>query len=179
MAEDYQGREHQPEIPEAFVWTDDVEAWLFENASIVSETTIGTFYDTVANELASAVEAGESIPKIRERIREIFIGMEKWKAEQIARTEVLKASNKGWLEGARQSGVVEGKQWLAYVDRRTCSQCAEMDGVTMPLEENYFDKGEKHRWTDGTESVFDYEEIVTPPLHCDCRCTLLAIVKEL
>jgi len=162
-----------PGIPDEFSWTDTVEAWLIENAKNLGGTTINTLYNSLANELAVAVEAGESIPKIRDRVRELFGSMEKWKAEQLARTEILKASNKGWLEGARQSGVVEGKQWLAYVDRRCCPECASMDGVTMALDSGFKMKG--------GEELFDYtgDALQHPPLHPDCRCTLIAIVKEL
>ncbi len=166
------GIKQPPDIPDKFAWTDDVEAWLIENGEALAGTAIGTMYDDIAKELAEAIEAGESIPKIRDRIRDKFDDMAKWKAEQLARTEVLKASNKGWLEGARQSGVVEGKQWLAYVDQRCCPECASMDGVTMALDKGFSMKGEE---------LFDYtgDALQHPPLHPDCRCTLIAIIREL
>jgi len=161
------------DIPEVFEWTDETIEWLIANGESLAETTVSTAYSHLWNQLKQGVDAGESIPKIRDRIRGLFLTMEKWKAEQIARTEILKASNKGWLVGAKQSGVVEGKQWLAYVDRRCCPECASMDGVTMALDSGFKMKG--------GEELFDYtgDALQHPPLHPDCRCTLVAIVKQL
>jgi len=161
-----------PDIPEGFEWTDEIEAWLLTNAKSLSKTAVSTLYKEVSEQLAVAIEEGLSIPKIKERLNELY-GLSKAKAEQVARTEILKASNKGWIEGARQSGVVEGKQWLAYVDQRCCPECASMDGVTMALDTGFSTKG--------GEELFDYtgDALQHPPLHPDCRCTLVAIVKQL
>jgi len=167
------GIKQPPDIPDSFQWADEAEAWLIANGESLAETTVSTCHSKLWNQLDEGLKKGESIPKIRDRVRGLFTFMEKAKAEQIARTEILKASNKGWLEGARQSGVVEGKQWLAYVDQRCCPECTSMDGVTMALDSGFKAKG--------GEELFDYtgDALQHPPLHVSCRCTLVAIVKEL
>lgn len=161
--------------------------WIAENAKNAGWSITQTQYDRLKVVLMDALVDGLSIPKIRDRI-EAAMEVTKASAERIARTEVLKASNRGVWLGMQQSGVVEGKQWLATMDKRTCPRCAEMDGATMPLEKPFFKLGETHTFhgtgetpapTDaGLTDVFDYEEIQHPTLHSQCRCTLLAILKE-
>lgn len=155
-----------------------VLTWIATNAKRAGWAITNTVYERLRKQLLEAVADGESIPKIRERVKEVFGDISKHRSELIARTETLKASNRGLVEGMKQSGVVEGKQWLATMDARTCPECEEMDGATMPLDEPFFKEGEEHTFDTGKTMVFDYEEIVHPPLHPDCRCTLLAIVKE-
>jgi len=153
-------------------------------------------------ELAAGMAFGMSIPELTDRIERFWDEISAARAELIARTEVLKASNFGFWQGMVQSGVVEGKQWLATADRQTCPHCAYMDGRTMPLDKPFFKLGdtltppmidpEWGNWVDADgnmvdsigeaaqapEMKFDYEEVTHPPLHPDCRCTLLAILKE-
>ncbi len=161
--------------------------WIAENAKNAGWSITQTQYDRLKIILMDALADGLSIPKIRARI-EVAMEVTKSMATRIARTEVLKASNRGVWLGMQQSGVVEGKQWLATMDKRTCPRCAEMDGATMPLDTPFFKLGETHTFhgtdetpapTDaGLTDVFDYEEIQHPTLHALCRCTLLAILKE-
>jgi len=150
--------------------------WIANNSKNAAWSITDTQHEKLKTSLMEGIADGESIPKIRARVAEIF-NASRARATLIARTETLKASNRGGLIGMMQSGVVEGKQWLATMDNRTCPQCESMDGATMPLEKAYFSQGETAEIA-GTEQSFDYEEIQHPPLHPDCRCTLLAIVRE-
>lgn len=83
----------------------------------------------------------------------------KYRTETIARTEILRASNEGRKE-AWQQGVEEGfidpswvKRWSTEQDARTCDECGPLDGETAPVLGDF-------PWGD-------------PPLHPNCRCTLL------
>ena len=161
--------------------------WIAENAKNAGFSITNTQYERLRTILMESLADGLSIPKIRDRIQAALKVAES-RAELIARTEVLKASNRGVLIGMQQSGVVEGKEWSSAGDKRVCPRCAEMDGATMPLDKPFFKLGEAHTFhgtdetpapTDaGLTDVFDYEEIQHPPLHALCRCTLLAILKE-
>lgn len=84
------------------------------------------------------------------------------RAETIARTEVLKASNEGqrmaWMQ-AKDAGVLTGRElreWITTYDDRTCEICAPMDGQLVGLTEP-FTTGDGNR-VDG------------PPAHPRCRC---------
>lgn len=89
------------------------------------------------------------------------------RAMLIARTETQKASNAGALISYRQSGVVDGKQWLT----------AEDDLVSPECQEN----GEAGENGDGVLTDWDAEYPsgdVAPPSHPNCRCTLIPWFKE-
>jgi len=82
------------------------------------------------------------------------------RAETIARTETMMASNEGQREAWRQV-VEEGlldetefeREWIVTPDDRLCDRCLAMDGKRAPINETY---------EGGTEG---------PPLHPRCRCT--------
>lgn len=82
------------------------------------------------------------------------------RAETIARTEVIRATNAGqqavW-EDARNQGLLTGdaqRVWIVTPDDRLCPRCAPLDGVTVGLQED-FPGG-----------------VGYPPLHPNCRCAI-------
>ena len=134
-----------------------------------------TQYNKLRAVLLKGQTEGWNIKKIRRLIAE-KLDMAYRRAELIARTEVLKSANEGSYRAFVQSGVVEGVQWDAAIDKRTCPMCAQMDTATMPLGKPFFEQGEIVTFT-GTEEVtapkgemvyaFDYETVTHPPLHPD------------
>lgn len=155
-----------------------VLAWIATNAKNAGWSISDTIYEDLREKLMEAVAEGMSIPKIRDMVSEVFGNISRNRAELIARTEVLKASNRGIMEGMIQSRVVESKEWMTTEDDRTCEECMLMDGKEMGLEEPFFEQGEEHQFESGKTMSFDYEDIDHPPLHPDCRCTIIAILKE-
>jgi len=141
----------------------------------LNETTLNGLTAT----LQDGVRLGEGIPKLRDRIRNIFRTATKSRAAMIARNEVLKASNHGAEEAFIQSGVVEGKEYIASVDARTCEFCLEFDGRTAPLGTNFFNEGDSYTSAMGNTIHFDYEDIPTPPVHVACRCSIIPILREI
>ncbi len=85
------------------------------------------------------------------------------RAELIARTEVMRASNEGQLEAwdqATDAGLLTGneqKEWIVTPDDRLCPICEPMDGVTVPLDDDFDVDGDK---------------VDAPPAHPNCRCTV-------
>ena len=159
--------------------------WLAANSKNAGWSIADTQYEALRTVLMEGAADGLSIPKLGKLV-EGAMDVARKRAELIARTEMLKASNRGGWLAMKQSGVVEGKQWQATFDKRTCPMCAEMDGATMPLDEPFFKQGDERTFEGTTDTPapengitfkFDYEEVTHPPLHPDCRCTLLAIVK--
>ena len=136
---------------------------------------VGTSEKIIRREIANGLELGESIDKIRKRVQarlgETFI---KNRAENIARSETIYASNAGAEQGYIQSGVCEGKKWLTAIDERTCDLCLDMDGRTAILGSSFDIESlkEDYGWT------FDYTdgEMPHPPLHSRCRCTIIPVL---
>ena len=139
-----------------------------------SATTAKEIRDTIAGGL----DANETTVDIRKRLVGEFEYMKRTRATVISRTETIWAWNEGAEVAYITSGVVEGKEWLISADDRNCQWCPEMDGKTMGLGENYFSMGSEFEGNRGGKLLFDYEEIRHPPLHPQCRCTLIPIVKE-
>lgn len=124
--------------------------------------------------LAEGFEAGEDIGKLKKRVKTVFADATTNRAEMIARTEALRASNAATVEAYRQSGVVESKEWLTERDGRACPFCLDQDGKTVKLSTNFFKEGE-------TIEVNGEKYTVTlavgePPLHPRCRCTTIPVL---
>lgn len=91
-----------------------------------------------------------------------------YRADMIARTETLRASNLGqqalW-DVAEDSGLIDAtaqREWVATPDERECPQCGALDGKLFPLD------GVIH-----TE-FGDYTE---PPIHPHCRCVMVLNIQ--
>lgn len=80
------------------------------------------------------------------------------RASTIARTEVMRALNEGQLDSVEElqaEGLLTEaaqKEWIVTPDDALCPDCEEMDGVTIPVDEDFALEG--------------------PPAHPNCRCTI-------
>lgn len=150
--------------------------------ALISQTTrfpagvVGTSEEIIRATINEGLELGENIVKLRKRVEErLGSTYIKNRAEMIARSETIYASNAGAELGYMQSGVVEGKKWLTAIDERTCDLCLDMDGRTALLQTSFdidslkADYGWKFDYTEG--------EMPHPPLHPRCRCTIIPIVE--
>lgn len=76
------------------------------------------------------------------------------RAEVIVRTETTRVFNLSTIERWKPHTEIVGFQWSAYMDKRTCPECAALDG---------------QYWPKGQEQV--------PPLHPSCRCCLVPVTR--
>lgn len=130
-----------------------------------------TTNDGIRDAIATGVGEGEGIGKIAKRINDLFDGYETSRAKMIARTETSRSTNFATDEGYKQSGVVTGKQWLTAMDERTDEECADMDGKIVEIDDEFLQEGD----TIGGLTL-DYGDIEYPPLHNNCRCTIIPII---
>ncbi len=119
--------------------------------------------------LGEGMDAGESIPDLMERVRSVFAEATTSRAETIARTEVIGASNGGALLAAKQSGVVEAKEWLAALDERTRETHVAAHGQRVGLDED-FEVGAGSGPAPG--------QIGLPEEDINCRCTVTWVLSE-
>lgn len=154
----------------------DIRATIEANVRKFASSMIQTDRDKMIDIIAQGIANGESVDKIRRNIVSTFAEYSKVQAERVTRTEVIRTSNLGTMDAWKQSGVVEGKQWLTAMDDRVDPLCAYMNGkIIMGLSKNYFDKGETLEIGDH-KADFSYGSVKTPPLHPNCRCTLLPVL---
>lgn len=142
-------------------------------ASTVNELTLEKLNTT----LTEGVQAGEALGKLEARVNGVFDNLEGYRSEMIARTETLKSSNLATQWGYQQTGFVTGKQWVVNPD--ACPQCEEFEGRSVPLEDAFLEKGESYTYTDEDgktqEAKNEYDTVETPPLHPNCRCTIVPV----
>lgn len=129
--------------------------------------------------IQKGIDEGEGVSKISTRIQNLFKDFTKARSDAIARSEVLRAGNHSILETFKKSGVVKGKKWVTAMDERVCPWCNSMEGKTLPLSTNFFDKGDALTVKDqkGKEVTLelDYEPIEAGNLHTSCRCIIEAV----
>lgn len=73
----------------------------------------------------------------------------------IARTETTRLANLGTLNMFASQGIEE-YQWVTTWGDRTCPDCEALDGQMFTLAE---------------------KNIIAPPLHVNCRCTMLPVIR--
>lgn len=122
-----------------------------------------TTFEAIAATLAEGDSLGETIDDLATRILAVFSEARGYRAERIARTEIISAANLGSREAAIQSEVVETHTWLATPDQRTREAHADADGQTVGLDEPYV--------VDGAELLFPGDPDGPPELTINCRCT--------
>lgn len=116
------------------------------------------------SDIENALSEGWSNDKLASEIEDSY-GFSEDRAMTIARTETNRASNEGAMASYKESGVVDGKQWVTSNDDKVSEDCVEngtcgdhKDGVIMDLEEDY---------PSGVEM---------PPNHPNCRCVIVPVV---
>lgn len=174
----------------ALVFAGDAENEFHLTSNIQSHLTSGThrmasnFNDeTLANlnkTLAEGIEKGEGIDALKGRVNSVYDSIDGYRAERIARTETLKASNSATRFAYSQTGYVTGMQWAVNPD--ACEQCAEFDGMTVPLDGSFLAVGESYTVGEGDDATTytnDYDTVETPPLHPNCMCTIIPTTGDI
>lgn len=156
--------------------TEEMRDFVHERITRLAEATNDTTITSIEQTIAEGVSSGESVAKLRDRIREVYDIASKVRAERIARTETLAASNDGALEAYRQSPLVVAKEWSAEAD--ACEFCAGLDGKIVGLEEDFAKVGQDVEGEDGGKYTASYTDIETPPLHPNCRCAILPVAQK-
>lgn len=122
-------------------------------------------------ELVEAVELGESVTQIEDRVAGVFRIAKTIRTETIARTEIVGASNQGALLGYKQSGVVPKKRWVVALDERTREWHAAMvTADPVPIDEPFIVGGEEMNAPGDTNA--SARNVV------NCRCTVAPVVES-
>lgn len=136
----------------------------------------GVVTDTTNSDIRAMViagyEQGEGAAAIGKRVRDAF-AFSKNRAERIARTETTRAAGTAEKEAWKQSGVVKEMQWFTAIDDRSDTECEELHLKKIPLDGTFFTADELKNM-----GINPYDgDLTQPPIHPNCRCTLLPIVE--
>lgn len=124
-----------------------------------------TTWDQVRAAIIDGEMAGDSVEGIAKRIRRVFTDATARRSRMIARTEAVGAANAGSHEGARQSGVVGRKTWLAASDDRTRPTHVSADGQTVDLDKTFAIGASRMKHPGDPQGG--------PAETVNCRCTML------
>ena len=113
--------------------------------------------------IGEGLQSEESIDQLKGRILGVFESATKSRAEMIARTEVLRATNFATNEAYKQSGIVKSKEWLTALDERTCEICTPLDTKIVGVNESF----------NTSVGAVDF-----PPVHPRCRCTIIPVISD-
>ena len=125
----------------------------------------------IRDQLAEGVSEGEDIRQLAGRIDGMLERTYAHRAETVARTEVINASNAGSHLGAKITGVAKTKTWLSILDGRTRTDhftpadLGGLSGQVKKFKEPFTIKGFQLMWPgDSSLGAPAYEVI-------NCRCT--------
>jgi len=153
-----------------------VNKMAFQNIKNINEQMKGD----IRRELYESISNGESPDNLSKRLEGVFKRKPKksvkafqkdvratpeFRAELIAKTELVRSYNAGTLQMLKQSGV-KVKEWFTARDERVCPICAPMNGQLRPVDEPFEGKDTKGRIL----------KVMHPTIHVRCRCTMLAKV---
>lgn len=150
-------------IKDPYLESEALRKQIQKNVSLFAKSMVDTDQDQITDIITEGIQNGDSVQQIRSSITDDFSSYSKMQAERITRTEVLRAANQSTLDAFKQSGVVEGKQWLTA---GAVDECLDYDGEVETLDGNFYDSGDDP-FTDGD-----------PPLHPNCRCVLIPVLED-
>lgn len=134
-----------------------------------NEETLTNLTDVIAQDIGQ----GLSTEAIAKDIAHVYNDVSGYRAERLARTETLRASNQATKLAYEQTGFVTSLQW--YANPGACPLCEEMAGEEVGFEENFADLGDTITGADGSSLDINYSNVDTPPLHPNCECTILPV----
>lgn len=138
-----------------------------------------TLLEKLRSEFAEGITQGESLTELINRLDvNVFEGYKSgYELERIVRSESTWIKNESKLEGWKQSGVVDEKEWLSVQDDRTRGNNStdkanhlHMNGQIKKINEPFFDSvlNDYAMYPGGFNN---------PAGNVLCRCTMLAVVK--
>jgi hypothetical protein len=145
-----------------------IQKLLRENGRLFATNVVSTTNDKIKMELENGLNGGESIPQLRDRIKNLFDEAEQFRADRIARTETLRYNTSATEQAFIDSDIVEAKMWIT--DPEPCDYCAVFEGKTAPLGGLFAEKGSTI-----LDREFDYDDLPAPPLHPNCRCDIVPV----
>ena len=116
--------------------------------------------------LIDGVADNQTVQEIKRTIQDVYEDFSANRALTIARTEVLSANNGAAIQGYKQSGVVNKKEWMSAKDSLVRDSHAEIDGQVVDIDAP-FGNGLQAPGVDGPP-----EEVI------NCRCSILPVLDD-
>lgn len=146
---------------------DYLDAWKEQRVVGITDAT----RSDVTRVLQDAVAEGVGIDEMKRRLRGYFEDAADYRAERIARTEVVSSSNAANLAAYQISGLVDAKEWLSVQDDQTRETHAKMDGQRVEIMREFVSPSGQRTQGPGLFGIAE-EDI-------NCRCTVRPVLNDL
>lgn len=145
-----------------------VETNIKQLSGVFNQDTITALEKT----LSEGQTAGESLAKLKKRVESTYSDVKGYRAERIARTESLKASNNTAELVYKQNGYTQ-VEW--FINPGACEFCRTFAGRTKAVGANFITIGDVITGEGGSQMKIEYDNIPYPPLHPNCTCSLIPV----
>ena len=146
-------------------WLQWMEQYTLTKAGARIKSVTDYTLELVRRTISEAVNEGLGSKETARNIRKKWQGIARTRAEMIARTEIVSASNRGALLGAQATGLDLVKNWLATPGARTRDSHLAANGQQVGLNE-YFIVGGERLEAPGDPNGSAAETV-------NCRCTIV------
>lgn len=143
---------------------EEAERFLQDYSLLLAKSKFIQVRDRIREILIRGLEEGHGATTIGNALKDEFVKMKGYEAERIARTETIRALNYGRELAYKKTNLVSHKQWLVTYDDRLCPFCYPLANQVVPLNADFI-----------TET---HVRVQNPPLHPNCRCTILPVIRE-
>lgn len=159
-----------------FAISDEVKNYVNDRVDKFVPEAVSKINEKLTDTLTEGFSNGESLQQLVNRVNGVYTEAKGTSSIRIARTETSFASNRSAREAYRQSGYITHKEWFANPD--ACEFCQEINGSVVGLNDDYFGMGDSFTGKDGGVFNFDFANVGEPPLHPNCECTIIPVIKE-
>jgi SPP1 gp7 family putative phage head morphogenesis protein len=142
----------------------EIMALLKARAAFFAKSVNNTTLDKLVSTLTDGISDGESIPKLKNRVLEVYDEFPKYRANTIARTETNAVVNEANLKVYDEVKYVEGKEWIATLDDRVRDSHLMLDGEIVAKDKK-FSNGLRYPGEAGGEA----NETI------NCRCAIAPV----
>lgn len=163
-------------------WTREVLEFLMTQGFVLVSDITKTTKDKLITIVSKGVEQGLSVDEIvREILSDQSLAYATFRATRIVRTEVMRASNIGAMQGAKAHKFKVDKEWISARDSRTRRipedqfDHLELDGVVVDIDEPFTSRSKE-----GVPVVAMQPGDITAPagFTINCRCAVGFIPKR-
>lgn len=118
--------------------TDEMRSWLETKVDIFAKSINNTTFEKLKSEFIESLENNEGRDQLIDRIRNVYDGIDEWRAETIARTEVHGVTNYGTYQGYSQAGL-SNKVWVwsPGIKGGVRERHLSIDGEKVPINQSF------------------------------------------
>jgi len=173
------GDGRDPRMPEpVFDFTNpEVQKWVDRATTRLADGVGDTTIVRVSRLIEKGLSEGMTVDELADRIEQK--GFDAARARTIARTESTRAYTEGQVEAWKQTGMVTGKKWLVAPEPCPFCEAIGRDDLTKGMSDSFYKVGDSITASDGSRFVVNFDNVTGPPLHPNCRCTIVPVLEDL